>query len=139
MLRRNRLGTVCAAAVPAGESETYSRLHSELVRRGIVTFRFARVSGPYYEKPLEFRAQRVGADSPQHLCKAMIMENTRAPVDMAATADPRVSKVYMVLVQYCATIDEGKLRSFVHKARRHVSILVVYFLTLLCCCALVAM
>jgi hypothetical protein len=137
---RRKLGTLHAAPIPARESETYSSLHSELVRRGIVTFRFARVTGPYYEMPLEFRAQRVAADSIQHLCKTMIMENTRALVDTAATADPRVSKVYMVLVQYCATIDAEKLRSFIHKACHRVTLPpVCLFLQLPCCSALVTM
>jgi hypothetical protein len=107
----------CAAPVPAGESATYARLHAELLRRGCTAFRFARVAGPYYEKPLDFRAQRVGAASVHHLCKTMVMENTKLPEELAGVEDPRLAKYYMVLVQYSAAIDAEKLKLFVHKAR----------------------
>lgn len=105
----------CAAPVPNGESETYRKLHSELARRGCRGYRFVRVPVPYYEKPLEFRAERVGAASKDHLCKTMVMENTRAPDDVTDCSNPKLSKYYMVLVQYSAAIDAEKLKAFVHK------------------------
>lgn len=105
-----------APEVPAGESDTYRKLHGELLRRGIRDFRFVRVPGPYYEKPLAFRAQRVGAASPEHMCKTMVMENTRIDCP-AAGSDARVSKFFMVLVQYCATIHAEKLKQWVHSVR----------------------
>jgi hypothetical protein len=46
------------------------------------------------------------------------MENTRAPENVVDCAEPKLSKYYMVLVQYCATIDAEKLRSFIIKVRR---------------------
>jgi hypothetical protein len=109
----NHLPKSCAAPIPDGESETYQRIHTELVSRGCRTFRFARVPGPYYDKPLDFRAQRVGAASVEHMCKTMVMENTRAPKDVVDCSEPKLSKYYMVLVQYCANIDAEKLKGFI--------------------------
>ena len=106
-----------AAPIPNGESATYCKLHAELCRRGVSEFRLARITGPYYDKPLPFRAQRVGADSIHHLCKTMVMENTRLPAELQSSGDPRVSKYYMVLVQYSAAIDTQKLGKWVHKVR----------------------
>jgi hypothetical protein len=87
------------------------------VSRGCRTFRFARVPGPYYDKPLDFRAQRVGAASVEHMCKTMVMENTRAPKDVVDCSEPNLSKYYMVLVQYCANIDAEKLKGFILQVR----------------------
>ena len=107
--------TGCAAPIPDGESATYRKLHADLTSRKCKNFRFVRVPGPYYEKPLEFRAERVGAASRDHLCKTMVMENTRAPDDVTDCSNPKLSKYYMVLVQYTAAIDAEKLKAFVHK------------------------
>jgi hypothetical protein len=104
-----------AEPAPEGESDVYKKLHNELVRRGVASFRFHRVPGPYYEKPLEFRAQRLNAPSVDHLCKTMVMENTRAPEELLKIDDPRASKYFMVLVQYTSSIDAAKLGQFVHK------------------------
>jgi len=109
-----------APPVPEGESDTYRRLHAELLRRGLSDFLFVRVAGPYYDRPLSFRASRVGALSTAHLCKTMVMENTRAPAHVVDCSNPKLSKYYMVLVQYEATIDAEKLRRFVHQVRPRV-------------------
>lgn len=85
------------------------------MQRGVPSFRFHRVPGPYYEESLEFRTQRLNAPSVHHLCKTMVMENTRAPEDLLSLDDPRASKYFMVLVQYTASIDAAKLGQFVHK------------------------
>lgn len=106
-----------AEPVPEGESAVYKKLHAELVQRRVPGFRFHRVPGPYYEKPLEFRAERLKAPSVDHLCKTMVMENTRAPEELLSINDPRASKYFMVLVQYTASIDTAKLGQFVHKVR----------------------
>lgn len=106
-----------AEPAPEGESEVYKKLHEDLVRRGVSDFKFHRVLGPYYEKPLEFRAERLKAPSMHHLCKTMVMENTRAPEELSKIDDPRASKYFMVLVQYTASIDTNKLGQFVHKVR----------------------
>ena len=112
-----------AEPIPEGESAVYKKLHQELVRRGVSGFRFHRVPGPYYEKPLEFRAERLNAPSVHHLCKTMVMENTRAPEELQKIDDPRASKYFMVLVQYTASIDTNKLGQWVHKVRNTLALL----------------
>lgn len=104
-----------APALPKDESDTYKRLHQDLVERGATKFRFVRVTGPYYEEPLEFRAQRLSARSTDQLCKTMVMENTKVTEHCS---DPRLSKFFLVLVQYTAAIDAEKVKAFVHKVRQ---------------------
>lgn len=101
------------APCPPDESANFRRMHAELLRRGIVDFRLVRVPGPYYERPLAFRAARLRAASEHHLCKTMVMENTRAPPHITDCSNPRLSKYYMVLVQYSAAINAEKLKRFV--------------------------
>eukprot|EP00892_Ulva_mutabilis_P004875 jgi/Ulvmu1/275/UM001_0279.1 len=98
--------------LPDNESETYKRLYQDLVSRCAKSFRFVRVAGPYYEESLEFRARRLSAESTDQLCKTMVMENTRVSEH---SSDPRLSKYFLVLVQYTAAIDAEKLKVFVHK------------------------
>lgn len=113
-----------AEPAPEGESAVYKKLHADLIKRGVCSFRFHRVPGPYYDKPIELRAQRLNAPSVDHLCKTMVMENTRAPEELLSIDDPRASKYFMVLVQYTSSIDAGKLGQFVHKVCVPVSVLV---------------
>ena len=40
--------------------------------------RFVRVPGNYYERPLEWRRDALEAASVHHLCKSIVLENTRA-------------------------------------------------------------
>lgn len=42
-------------------------------------FVFKRMPGDYYERDLEYRMECLEAASIHHLCKSIIMENTKAP------------------------------------------------------------
>lgn len=55
----------------------------------------------YYEQPLEFRRACLQAASIDHLCKSIIMENTRAHPSVQGWQDPNNSKYYVVIVQVC--------------------------------------
>jgi len=67
----------------------------ELVEdKGVTNFRFVRAPADYYERPLEYRMGIVGAASIHHLCKSMVMVNTKAPADLVDCADPTYSKYY---------------------------------------------
>lgn len=57
----------------------------------------------------------VGAASTSHLCKSMIMENTRAHPSVDGWSNPLNSKYYVVIIQYTARQHTEKLKSFVHK------------------------
>lgn len=105
------------AALPAisdpdpGAGAVQLRLQAELLERGIPSHRFVRAPPEYYARPLEFRRAVLGAASVQHLCKSIIMENTRVAGD-----EPGVTKYWLVVVQYSAKLHSDKLRAFVHAA-----------------------
>lgn len=63
------------------------------------THRFVRVPADYYDQPLEFRRACLKASSVDHLCKSIIMENTRAHPSVQGWEDPKNSKYYVVIVQ----------------------------------------
>jgi prolyl-tRNA editing enzyme YbaK/EbsC (Cys-tRNA(Pro) deacylase) len=112
-----------AAAAPAPAAATFSdddasavqrRLHNELITKSIVNHRFVRAPPEYYDSPLEFRQAVLDAASIHHLCKSIIMENTRIE------EDPGIQKYFLVMVQYSARLHSDKLRAAVqafHAAR----------------------
>lgn len=51
---------------------TQERLSRELQSRGIADFRFLRVGKEYYDQPLEYRRQQLGAQSIRQLCKSLV-------------------------------------------------------------------
>jgi len=61
--------------------------------------RFVRVPGEYYDQPLEFRRSCLKAASTDHLCKSIIMENTKAHPSVDGWSDPNNSKYYVVILQ----------------------------------------
>ncbi|GLC41642.1 hypothetical protein PLESTB_000693600 [Pleodorina starrii] len=97
-------------AVTPDASPTQQRLEQELIDRCFSGFRFVRVPGDYYDQPLEFRRDCLGAASVQHLCKSIVMENTRAHESVSGWEDPANSKYYCVIVQYTARLHADKLR-----------------------------
>ncbi|PNH07059.1 hypothetical protein TSOC_006520, partial [Tetrabaena socialis] len=113
--------TAAAAAPPAppstlsvtpGAGPTQQRLEAELVSKGCVsTARFVRVPPDYYDQPLEFRRECLEAASVEHLCKAIVMENTRAHPSVVGWSDPAHSKYYVVMVQYSARFHADKLKA----------------------------
>lgn len=58
-----------------------------------------RAPPEYYDRPLEFRRDILQAASIHHLCKSIIMENTRAHPSVQGCQDPNNSKYYLVIVQ----------------------------------------
>ena len=102
------------APLPEGAGEKGAEVWAELVERGVEGFRMVLAPPEYYQRPLEFRMGVVGAASVDHLCKSIVMENTRAPEELQGCEDPTYSKYYMVIVQYTAKLNAEKLKSFVH-------------------------
>ena len=91
---------VCYTAALVGANEVQARLAAELRDKGLTIFRFVRVAADYYDRPLEWRRDAVGAPSVHHLCKAIVMENTRAHPDVTGVDASGVnSKYYCVIVQ----------------------------------------
>jgi prolyl-tRNA editing enzyme YbaK/EbsC (Cys-tRNA(Pro) deacylase) len=94
------------------ESPVQLKLEQELNEKGLTNHTFIRAPPEYYDRPLEFRQGIVGAASVHHMCKSIVMENTR--VD--ATDDSSIQKYWLVIVQYTAKLHSDKLRAFVQKA-----------------------
>ncbi|GAB4823617.1 hypothetical protein N2152v2_010663 [Parachlorella kessleri] len=94
-------------------SETQRRLALELLNRGICNHRFVRCPPEYYSQPLEFRRACLDAHSIQHLCKTIVMENTRAHPSVSDWSNPHNSKYYLVL--YAARLNAEKLKDYIHK------------------------
>ncbi|PNW80986.1 hypothetical protein CHLRE_07g338250v5 [Chlamydomonas reinhardtii] len=100
-----------ALSVTPDASPTQQRLEAELIGKGCVSAaRFVRVPADYYDQPLEFRRDCLGAASIDHLCKSIVMENTRAHESVKGWDDPRHSKYYCVIVQYTARLHADKLK-----------------------------
>lgn len=89
------------------------KLEQELVQKGLTNHLFIRAPPEYYDRPLEFRQGIVGAASVHHMCKSIVMENTRVDAD---NSDPSILKYWLVIVQYTAKLHSDKLRAFVQKA-----------------------
>lgn len=87
---------------------TVARLEKELEERGVQDVAFVRAPPEYYEKELEFRRNVLDAPSIHHLCKSIIMENTRMD------EEPGIVKYWLVIVQYSSRLDSEILRSCVH-------------------------
>ncbi|KAK9808874.1 hypothetical protein WJX72_005561 [[Myrmecia] bisecta] len=99
----------------ADVSPTQQRLTLELLQRGIIKHRFVRVPECYYDRDLEFRRQCLGGHSVEHLCKSIILQNSRAPAHVVECSDPLNSKYYCVIVQYATRMNTDKVKNFVHK------------------------
>ena len=59
---------------------------------------------PYYEQSLEWRRNRLGANSVEELCKSVVLENTK--LDSAEAGRVRC---VLVIVQYVAKLHKEKL------------------------------
>lgn len=93
------------------------RLDQELTSKGVGLRCFVRCPPDYYQQPLEFRQSCLQAHSTNHLCKTIIMQNTRIDQPLPGThlTDVSNGKYYMVLVQYAARLNAEKLRNIVKK------------------------
>eukprot|EP00775_Hariotina_reticulata_P009630 gene9630-9790_t len=92
-----------------------TRLAQELFEKGLSEFRFVRVPNDYYDQPLQVRQQCLKAASIHHLCKSIIMENTKAHPSVQGWDDPNNSKYYVVIVQYTARLNADKLKNHIHR------------------------
>ncbi|KIY99532.1 hypothetical protein MNEG_8428 [Monoraphidium neglectum] len=94
------------AALAGDDSPVQHRLAREL---------FVRVPSDYYERPLAWRREVLEAHTVYHLCKSIVMENTRAHPSVKGWEDPNNSKYYVVIVQYKARFNNEKLCAHLHK------------------------
>jgi len=105
------------AQAAAASSPHERRLADELcaARAYRAPFRFLRVAGDYYARPLDARRAALGADAVARLCKTIVMENTRADPSVvpagAASPDPTATRYYFVVTQYCRRLNADKLKN----------------------------
>jgi prolyl-tRNA editing enzyme YbaK/EbsC (Cys-tRNA(Pro) deacylase) len=95
----------------SSQSEIERRMRELVVSSGLKTAKLARVPSNYYSTPLESRRRVLGAASPHHLTKALVMENKPSE-----SLDNDPLRYVMVLVQYTAKLDPALLNK-VMKAR----------------------
>ena len=113
--------------LPSDASPTHRAIHAELASKLDTSFpssfRVVRVPGEYYDRPLEFRRQVLDAFSTSHLCKTMVMENTKDdrpfPEGLPRPDDGEAwsTKYIMVVVQYVSKLHAEKIRDFVFEKR----------------------
>eukprot|EP01026_Neomeris_dumetosa_P069373 TRINITY_DN6855_c1_g1_i1.p1 TRINITY_DN6855_c1_g1~~TRINITY_DN6855_c1_g1_i1.p1 ORF type:complete len:292 (-),score=40.94 TRINITY_DN6855_c1_g1_i1:149-1024(-) len=96
-------------------SDIEKRLTNELISKGVKNFRFVHCPKDYYDKDLEYRKQILGAPSIYHLCKSLVMENTKAHPDVKDCSNPKNSKYYLVICQYGGFPNWEKVHKFLHK------------------------
>ncbi|KAI9334314.1 hypothetical protein BD770DRAFT_402475 [Pilaira anomala] len=68
------------------------------------------VEPDYYDWELQQRAFRVNAPSKEHMCKSVILENTRCTHN--DISDPLYSRYYCVITQYVTPVNTQKLLNF---------------------------
>ena len=104
-------------ALPPSEapaSPTQARLAAELSARG-VPHAFKRVPSDYYDHDLEWRRRVLTAPSTAHLCKSLLLENTRhrpppPGTPLTPTQTAALCRFVLVIVQYEARFDAERLR-----------------------------
>ena len=105
--------------VEVDEAMRRARLAVERSRSFSAVWRW--VPPPYYTWPLDERAKYLGARSPHHLCKSLLMENRKAPGGPGNGAgDPTNPKFVLVVVQYASTLDVKKLTNAIRSLRKDV-------------------
>lgn len=87
--------------------EQMRRARLAVEQRGAYSARWKFVPTDYYSYQLEQRAACLGASSIQQLCKALLMENRKAP-SYDGSFDPTNPKYVLVVLQYAATLDANK-------------------------------
>ncbi|CAG9466624.1 unnamed protein product [Pedinophyceae sp. YPF-701] len=100
--------------MPPDGAGVYERIAADLKRRGVTSFATNWVPSYYYEKDLAWRQHCLGAHTLGHLCKSIVIENTKAHQSVDGIKDPLASKYYVVIVQYAARMNADKLRNFVY-------------------------
>ncbi|WZN63232.1 tRNA_edit domain-containing protein [Chloropicon roscoffensis] len=110
--------------LPSDASPTHRAIHAELASKLDTSFpssfRVVRVPGEYYDRPLEYRRQVLDAFSTSHLCKTMVMENTKDDRPFPEGLDDGEAwstKYIMVVVQYVSKLHAEKIRDFVFEKR----------------------
>jgi hypothetical protein len=122
-----RVAALEGAGGPAVRAGAMARVSAACRALGL-THRFAETPrSEYYCWPLARRAALLGAPSPQHLCKSVLLKN--CAWEAAAGTDGECARwqrdnceFYLVILQYCAELDNerlvGAVRALLPEAQR---------------------
>ncbi|KAL0224198.1 hypothetical protein P9112_003588 [Eukaryota sp. TZLM1-RC] len=80
------------------------------LHKGLTTARLHRCPSDYYDWPLSQRQSYLNAPSIDHLCKTLLMVNTRCIYDDCS--HPHNSKYYAIVVQYTERMNSAMLHEF---------------------------
>eukprot|EP00747_Dinoflagellata_sp_TGD_P070015 gnl/TRDRNA2_/TRDRNA2_156391_c0_seq1.p1 gnl/TRDRNA2_/TRDRNA2_156391_c0~~gnl/TRDRNA2_/TRDRNA2_156391_c0_seq1.p1 ORF type:complete len:270 (-),score=54.10 gnl/TRDRNA2_/TRDRNA2_156391_c0_seq1:220-1029(-) len=94
-----------------GVEAVRKRMEALVLSLGYTSVRFAAVESIYYDQPLEWRRDRLGASNVDELCKSIVMENTKVEPD----DDPKRVRCILVIVQYVAKLHKEKLTKIVRE------------------------
>ena len=95
--------------------ETVRRVCDACERRGLLLYHMQVVDGDYYEWGLSRRAGVLGAPSIDHLCKTIVVENTKfSTIAGDDNSDAPLSRYYMIVIQYTARLDTERLQDHLH-------------------------
>ncbi|KAK1381794.1 putative ybaK/aminoacyl-tRNA synthetase-associated domain-containing protein [Heracleum sosnowskyi] len=95
-------------------SVTEKRLSSILLSNGVNYFAFKQVGFDFYDLSLELRRDALCAPSVHHLCKSIVMVNTRAPSSVTDCSNRNLSKYYIIIVQYTARCNMKNVKNFLY-------------------------
>lgn len=93
------------------------RARASVEELGVYSACWRFVPPPYYTWPLEQRAECLKAPSIHHLCKSLLLENKKVPVE---SGDPTNPRYVLVVIQYAAVLDVKKLGTAVRSLRKDV-------------------
>ncbi|KJE92796.1 hypothetical protein CAOG_03696 [Capsaspora owczarzaki ATCC 30864] len=123
-----------AAQPKVGEPEAVQRVR-RACESAALHMSLRCVPSDYYDWTLERRRNVLQAPSIHHLCKSIVLENTRmnkaankadltgigaAELAASASLDPRNSKYYCVIVQYTTKFDSDKMVSYIRNLHKPV-------------------
>jgi hypothetical protein len=83
---------------PEKTPEDVKRVQKFCLQVGLKVAMIVQVPEHYYETPLSERREFVKAPSEEHLCKTILLENTKCT--RSDCSDPKNSRWYAVIIQY---------------------------------------
>ncbi|WOG86269.1 hypothetical protein DCAR_0205470 [Daucus carota subsp. sativus] len=96
-------------------SANETRLSEILLNNGVKYFAFKKVGFDFYDLSLELRRDALCAASVHHLCKSIVMVNTRAPSNVTDCSNRNLSKYYVIIVvRYTARCNMKNVKNFLY-------------------------
>lgn len=108
---RNNSSTKTDDTTPLPTDAFVNTMCVKALALGFRNFQFKRCPDRYYKVELDQRKEILSAPSVDHLCKSIVMENTRCTNE--GCEDPLNSRYYCVVVQYTRKLNGEKVFRFV--------------------------